>query len=1460
MDDAGEGSEAAGISLGPALDLPPHGFVETEPTVVFSDPGYDAAREATRLRREDYDRYLGATFSSTCYDWFPSKVIKRWGERHCNAILHMIATINVSDITEYERLFTAVFASHPDELKEIANSRVEDVFAPEELKQPGKTYLKMVLWQLRDPTMSFEQHRQRDREIEEEWKASGQTALPRNIRFNDFWRDAYAKAVAEVDNDPTAREAIGKYLHNYVRETAPKTFASYIRSTYAKDVNDTTNMPLAPQAAASNVEVTDGGDGAIGNYRLHQRSMSHPVLLQSYTDDYYNPVNSPGNPTHSVSSRRRLVSAPITETAGTNVDAPQESSPSAIVAAIAPELPVAVSTQPSATASNEPINVTVTTTFRTEQPVTFESAPNFQIHGAGTQVVLTPAFDPDQATAQPHMSPQAQLYPAQGAPQELREHGSLRDPILHTSYSPSHVPYSNSGFPHQYTVHPPVSAVSGMTAPPHGAAHIPMGTYVVPGQAYYSLEQQAHQLPQMPQGSYITNIAPHSLPPHAANVGYHYNPALISPHGPAQPFPPFPQPFISPYAQAVGYNAPMNSSSGIRQRSNSSSRGRGRGRRHANHDPPAIFNHVTNQFEVVDSFGQSYQGPPTMAYQTRHNNNGFNQDRGNRERNYQYRDTNNNWRSNCAPRRSSASYVHTHAHPAHQYAQRASNISASLNMPAPPSATPGSSSKGKAKASGSGSPSATPDTRYASKINECRRPRSLSLNSSPIFQALDESPALYNSPDDTDEENLLTENRGKRKFYLKRANKTSSHRGSEKQQLSGDVAKSDAASGTSIITNPSETTVDVDGTLRRTIEGKLVYEFQPDSPIGLARNSKISNTDGADTLTGQDTYVCNVSLETVKPAIQTSDGPQDSQKHSECAGEASPIAELATDTKGSAAVDPSIDQRAEMSSKAATAFEEMRPNELTSQIAAAGEHHLMQTTDVSKQEADTAIQKDDEILETEQAECCAEGKNLTKESKVMEAGDGMHSILGSDTARNMPESVTAPEAKEAKALPLQNGNSTSAKVQLDTQEQIFTLKSVGTPLSQEKLPRAGDEVKQTVLEVAGNPRRVLSATGEIDVFWDAHETNSNPTADSSQENTPSKPPTRPQKTTDVKAEAQEDSKTRGEIDDLIVDPDAESNDALKESGVPHALISESNASYATQPKDVPCAGDEALVMPEHGSTLGEDVKGTSQSLECTSPSLAVESGNGNADTDSVEPTYPAKDTGSKSDDNWVHPMARARRQAKQEKLKAKKDREKEKKARQHGKKGTHEGNSPSDDTTSAGKSEQAQMNGRRLIRDADPNPGPLNSAEVEEEKPVDGQKARSCAVEPANTLAEVGCALSATDDAQTNIEPMVQDIAATEPESKQPTSKKSKKKRKKAISSSGDPQALGSPASDHAELSTDPKKPAETPPIANASKVKENVAPALPNIRPPTGKLIADRILNAGAQLGENKAASNRPS
>jgi len=1302
MDDPAESSEITDVPLDPTLDLPPHNFVETEYNVVFSDPGLDAALEAARLRREDYDRYLGVTFNSTCFDWFPSKVIKRWGEKHCDAILQMIATINSSDIAEYYQLFTAIFASHPEELNEIANSRVEDVFAPEELKKPGKTYLKIVLWQLRDPTMSFDQHRQRDREIEGKWKTSEQATVPRNIRFNNFWREAYNKAVEETGGDPDASEAIGQYLHTYITETAPKAFASYIRSPPTESVKDDSNISELQPATINIVEDGVGSNGKNTYYRLHQRALSHPVPLTSPMDADHSANNSPGNQTQSISPQRRLVSSSI-NTADTAIDAPQESSPCAAVAAKAPQVPASTPSQLPATSSTEKINVTVTTTFCAERPASIEPAPNLQIHSTSSQEMSTPTFGRSQATAQPYIPSQAQAYDGQSIPQisELLQRVASGEAALHLPCSPVHtMHYNHTVLPSQPVLHSSVGPMSGMTTIVPGASHVTMGPYTMPVQAYNPMEQQMHQLSHIPQGSYMANIVPNPFPPQATHMGHHYNPTLISPHGPTQPFPPFNQDFMDPYAQTSGYNTSLNSSATYRQRGNSSSRGRGRGRRHLHHDQPAIFNHLTNQFEVIDPFSQSYQGPPMMAYQSQQSTNTFNQDRGNRERNYQHRDRNmsmgqfrdnSGGYSNNAPRRSSVS-VHSQAHSARQYAQRESNFPLPVDRSAPSPTTP---SKRKKKFSGTGSPSATQETRYASKGKRRRRPRSLSLTRPSTSQTPDESPALYGLSDPFVDDCELTEDRGSRKWYPKRMTGTPSRRANEKQQPPIEVTKSDTASITSIITNPSELAADVHGTLRRTSEGKLVYEFLPDSPIEKVKNTGSSITGEGNISTCQKTYssshVRNASVETLKPAIQPSAMAQSSQKHVKSAEEASSVTGHTPDAKATAIEIASIGQTPEISTGTATAIEEKQPEELMSKLTTADQHSAAQTKDTNKSEADTAIEKDEKILEKKEGEFSAADNDLTKDGNVVETKSRLRSVLGSESIQNIPNSTTALEVEQVKTTTLTDENSSPGQVKQEVQEKTHTEDLVDIPSLEEKSPHVGDDIKETVLEVAGNPRRVVSASGEIDVFWDAHETNSNPSTEPPRANTPSRSlPKETEETIEHNPEAQqESSKINSDIDVKTTYLDGESNEDLNTSGDPNAITGGLNlSSDAAQAKVVACTDDEVSVAPEQGSTLSTAIEGIKKSSQIALSSPATGKGKPKANPDSVESTSTAKDMGNKSDDNWVHPMARARRQAKQEKLQAKKEREKEKKAKQQAKKSNQGSDNISTDTAAKGKIHQ----------------------------------------------------------------------------------------------------------------------------------------------------------------------------
>jgi len=138
-------------------------------------------------------------------------------------------------------------------------------------------------------------------------------------------------------------------------------------------------------------------------------------------------------------------------------------------------------------------------------------------------------------------------------------------------------------------------------------------------------------------------------------------------------------------------------------------------------------------------------------------------------------------------------------------------------------------------------------------------------------------------------------------------------------------------------------------------------------------------------------------------------------------------------------------------------------------------------------------------------------------------------------------------------------------------------------------------------------------------------------------------------------------------------------------------------------------------------------------------------------------------------------------------------------------------------------------------------------------KATDEPQAPNISVETTSGLTEQEASLPAAANAQTQSEPMAQDPAP-------PMTKKARKKKKKNTSPSGDPQGVDTAEGTKTELSSEPSKPAEVSSAPTATKIKENIPPALPNIKSPTGKSMADRVLNAGTQLGENKAASNRPS
>ena len=157
----------------------------------------------------------------------------------------------------------------------------------------------------------------------------------------------------------------------------------------------------------------------------------------------------------------------------------------------------------------------------------------------------------------------------------------------------------------------------------------------------------------------------------------------------------------------------------------------------------------------------------------------------------------------------------------------------------------------------------------------------------------------------------------------------------------------------------------------------------------------------------------------------------------------------------------------------------------------------------------------------------------------------------------------------------------------------------------------------------------------------------------------------------------------------------------------------------------------------------------------------------------------------------------------------------------------------------------------------DPSQESVNTPEAEK---TDDQQTPNASIETTSGFTEQVAKLPDVVDAQTQTEPMAQDPAPMESNSKPPMTKNARKKKKKITPPSGDPQGIDTVEGTKDELSSEPTKSTEVPSAPVATKVKENVPPALPNIKPPTGNSLTERILNAGAQLGENKAALNRPS
>lgn len=127
--------------LGLYIAYPPHNFKHEPPRVVFHERGAHATYEANRLRTKDFAHWINVTGYSEVQDWFSPTLIECWSARHCKAILMMIAIMNLNDVSEYANMIEFLFRSYPQELHEIALSRVEDVFSPEEINALNKRYV-----------------------------------------------------------------------------------------------------------------------------------------------------------------------------------------------------------------------------------------------------------------------------------------------------------------------------------------------------------------------------------------------------------------------------------------------------------------------------------------------------------------------------------------------------------------------------------------------------------------------------------------------------------------------------------------------------------------------------------------------------------------------------------------------------------------------------------------------------------------------------------------------------------------------------------------------------------------------------------------------------------------------------------------------------------------------------------------------------------------------------------------------------------------------------------------------------------------------------------------------------------------------------------------------------------------------------------------------------------------------
>ena len=579
--------------------------------VVHDDPSTHALKVAFKMRWDDYDRYLDVVWNSRVEDWFDREDILRWGDRHCRGILSYIGCQNQIDVNSYLSLLQSMFPQ--EELRAISQLSVQEAFCERELKFPGRKLLQYVMYSIRDHTIGLEEHRRLDEGISYNVQNS---SVRRNIDLGPMWLQYFYNTTGETFEHFATRSLaetrrIPDNLYKAIERFCPGLLQdpTSLISTRPGQANTAQELAVSAETSLANLEAQGDSETQATQCRT-QSTLEHDI---DSTPAGVDPIPALAQGATDMSPQRRVLSDGTAE--AITIRASEAAMPaSAVDTFIAPP-----ETLPAPPAVQTP------------------RAQSTQARSRGNRRTSTgPIFAPHNGNAQPGPS----------GTSEWRYHGPRRE--MHSGVLASHMLQQSPihFYPHAPAL-PAFERGSPTTLPGFGG--LTPSTQVLGIPMVNTPQQQARFPPYIqPQGTHIHSAGQTSFGHQFVNPGgiqTGYLPTYGVGEMANQPFFAYAQDYVDTLPVAQGYTPSYNYPSN-RPRTNSMGRGR-RGRAYSgeSNDSRALYNPQTG---ALDHYGRPLQNPGPQFrdrvsnfgqepnYQSRDRNRGFGQDRG-----HQPRDRNN---------------------------------------------------------------------------------------------------------------------------------------------------------------------------------------------------------------------------------------------------------------------------------------------------------------------------------------------------------------------------------------------------------------------------------------------------------------------------------------------------------------------------------------------------------------------------------------------------------------------------------------------------------------------------------------------------------------------------------------------------------------------------------------------------------------------------------------------------